>query len=79
MGSTETTHSLDVERSRSAQTFTMLMIAGFLTGCTVGPDFTRPAVPEVANYTAAPLPEHTASTSIALGGCPRIGKYAICQ
>ncbi len=68
MGSTETTHSLGVERSRSTQTFTMLMIAGFLVGCTVGPDFTRPVVPEAASYTAAPLPGHTASASITLGG-----------
>ena len=71
MGSTEAIRILDVERSRSDITFvhtvTTMMIAGLLTGCTVGPDFTRPAVPEVANYTVAPLPEQTVSTSIALG------------
>ena len=34
----------------------LIVVIGLLTGCTVGPDFTSPAKPEVADYTATPLP-----------------------
>lgn len=43
-----------------------LILAGLLTGCTVGPDFKRPAAPEVAGYTATPLVE--GSQRLAAGG-----------
>ncbi|HXX84140.1 MAG TPA: efflux transporter outer membrane subunit [Casimicrobiaceae bacterium] len=33
-------------------------------GCTVGPDFHRPAAAEVADYTAQPLPAHTAAAQV---------------
>lgn len=42
-------------------------LAGLLAGCTVGPDFNRPAAPDVAAYTATPLPANTAATPIDLG------------
>jgi len=75
MGSIETMKIFDVERLKSGQAFirtvTMLVFTGLLTGYAVGPDFIRPAVPEVTSYTAAPLPEQTASTPIALGGAQR--------
>jgi NodT family efflux transporter outer membrane factor (OMF) lipoprotein len=35
-----------------------------LAGCAVGPDFKRPASPEGANYTPAPLPAATASAPL---------------
>ena len=42
-----------------------------LWGCTVGPDFERPAAPVVNGYTAQPLPEQTASADIAGGDAQR--------
>ncbi|WHZ12885.1 MAG: Efflux transport system, outer membrane factor (OMF) lipoprotein [Burkholderiaceae bacterium] len=44
-----------------------LLAAASLAACTAGPDFRRPAGPEVAAYTAAPAPERTASAPIHLG------------
>lgn len=52
----------------SRHIFIFSTFAALLTGCAVGPDFIRPAKPEVAAYTAAPLPAHTASAPTALGG-----------
>src|SRR5215469_8380531 len=43
---------------------TNTLLAG---GCAVGPDFERPAAPEVAGYTSAPLREQTASSDVAGG------------
>jgi len=40
---------------------------GLLTGCAVGPDFRRPATPDTATYTAAPLPAQTPSAPTPLG------------
>ena len=42
------------------------LVATLLTGCTVGPDFRRPAGPGIAAYTASPLPERTTSAPGAL-------------
>ena len=44
------------------------ILAALLAGCATGTDFTRPAQPDVATYTAAPLPDHTASAPAAFGG-----------
>lgn len=52
----------------SARAFSSLMLAGLITGCAVGPDFTRPEPPEVSRYTVAPLSEQTASAKTPLGG-----------
>jgi len=66
---------VEAEHSKSSKTFvrivTTLFFAGLLTGCAAGPDFIRPAVPEVTSYTAALLPAQTASTPIALGEAQR--------
>lgn len=43
-------------------------LAATLVGCTVGPDFKRPPPPDVATYTADPLPAQTESTPSRLGG-----------
>jgi NodT family efflux transporter outer membrane factor (OMF) lipoprotein len=47
-----------------------LVALGWLlvAGCAVGPDFKRPAAPDVTEYTPAPLPAATASTSGLAGG-----------
>lgn len=47
------------------------VVIGLLAGCTVGPDFERPARPAVAVYTPSPLPAQTASDSTAWGGSQR--------
>lgn len=48
-----------------------VFIAGLLAGCTVGPDFERPASPDVAVYTADPVPAKTAAAPVALGESQR--------
>lgn len=45
--------------------------ATLLAGCAVGPDFNRPAGPDVAGYTATPLAAHTAAASTTLGESQR--------
>jgi len=50
-----------------ARAVSSLMLAGLVTGCAVGPDFTRPEPPAVSRYTVAPLPEQTASAKTPLG------------
>ena len=46
---------------------TSVVTISLLTGCTVGPDFTSPAKPDVATYTTTPLPANTANAPTALG------------
>lgn len=46
---------------------TALILTGLLAGCAVGPDFKRPAAPDVSTYTVAAVPEQTASAPIAMG------------
>jgi NodT family efflux transporter outer membrane factor (OMF) lipoprotein len=43
-------------------------LALLLVGCTVGPNFKRPAAPDVPRYTAAPLPPATVATPGVVGG-----------
>ena len=50
---------------------TLVTTALFLAGCAVGPDFTRPAAPEVEGYTPEPLAQQTASTDVAGGAAQR--------
>ena len=49
----------------------LLAIGVPLAGCAVGPDFERPAAPDVAGYTAGPLAQQTASAGIAGGEAQR--------
>lgn len=44
-----------------------LVLIGFLAGCAAGPDFKRPAPPEIPRYTAIPLPMQTAAAVTKLG------------
>jgi NodT family efflux transporter outer membrane factor (OMF) lipoprotein len=46
------------------------LVAAALAGCTVGPDFRRPAPPAVASYTAEALPVETAAAQ-GSGGAPQ--------
>lgn len=52
--------------------FAAITLIGLLGGCASGPDFVRPAAPEVAEYTTMPLPERTAAAPTALGGSQRL-------
>ncbi len=47
------------------------VVAGLLAGCAVGPDFNRPAGPDVAVYTASPMPANTAAAPVVLGESQR--------
>ena len=49
----------------------LVMVMALLAGCAVGPDFNRPAGPDVAVYTAPPLQENTVATQIAQGEAQR--------
>lgn len=49
-----------------------LSLAGLLAGCAAGPDFKRPASPDVANYTVSPVPEQTISAPAMLGEAQRL-------
>jgi NodT family efflux transporter outer membrane factor (OMF) lipoprotein len=44
------------------------MTAALVAGCTVGPDFARPAAPDIEGYTSEPLPTRTASAGNVAGG-----------
>ncbi len=57
--------------SLSARAIAASALAGLLAGCAVGPDFQRPAAPDVPGYTAAPLPAQTASAPTLLGETQR--------
>jgi NodT family efflux transporter outer membrane factor (OMF) lipoprotein len=46
-------------------------VLALVAGCTVGPDFHRPAPPAVKGYTREPLPGKTASAAIAGGAAQR--------
>ncbi len=49
----------------------LLLIAG-LAGCAAGPDFKRPAAPEVGDYTATPVFAQTESATARLGESQRL-------
>jgi NodT family efflux transporter outer membrane factor (OMF) lipoprotein len=53
---------------RFSRPSTQLIMVLFLAGCAVGPDFERPAPPEVGGYTPGPLAAQTASTDVTGGG-----------
>jgi NodT family efflux transporter outer membrane factor (OMF) lipoprotein len=46
----------------------LLSLTLFITGCTVGPNFKKPAPPNVNGYTTAPLPAQTGKTAGVNGG-----------
>jgi NodT family efflux transporter outer membrane factor (OMF) lipoprotein len=71
MGNAEVTRNLGVDRTKTdyspVRAITGLILAGLLAGCAAGPDFKRPAAPDVPSYTAASLPAQTASAPTTLG------------
>ncbi len=77
MGGAEVMHSPSADRTKTDRppvlASTALILAGLLTGCAVGPDFKRPAAPDIPGYTAAPLPAQSASAPTALGDAQHFG------
>jgi NodT family efflux transporter outer membrane factor (OMF) lipoprotein len=49
-----------------------LILAGFLAGCAVGPDFKRPPAPDAMRYTPEPLPAQTAGAASVNGEAQRL-------
>ena len=47
---------------RAFSSIALVTTTAFLVGCAVGPDFEKPAAPDVARYTDSDLPEKTAAT-----------------
>jgi NodT family efflux transporter outer membrane factor (OMF) lipoprotein len=54
------------------QTVALWVLIVGLAGCAAGPDFKRPAAPNVADYTATPLPVQTESAPARLGEPQRL-------
>ncbi|MHB1236835.1 MAG: efflux transporter outer membrane subunit [Gallionella sp.] len=71
MGNLEETRNLGVHRMTTdygpVRALTALILAVLLAGCAAGPDFKRPAAPDVPGYTAASLPVQTVSAPTPLG------------
>ena len=58
---------MSLPRQSSLSTCVALLCVLFAGGCAVGPDFKKPAAPEVSGYTATPLAA-TASAAGVSGG-----------
>jgi len=56
---------------RLTTAFTAALIAA---GCSVGPDFERPAAPKVTGYTASPLPAEVSSANVEGGATQRLAQ-----
>lgn len=52
--------------------YALLALAVALAGCAAGPDFRRPAAPDVAGYTATPVATQTESAPAPLGEAQRL-------
>ncbi len=52
--------------------YALLALAVALAGCAAGPDFQRPAAPDVAGYTATPVAAQTESAPVKLGETQRL-------
>jgi NodT family efflux transporter outer membrane factor (OMF) lipoprotein len=80
MDTTEMTGRVRFEGRRSGcdpvRTGSVWMLAGLLVGCTAGPDFVRPATPEISNYTTTSATARTASSPTAFGEVQRISEGA---
>lgn len=76
MANARTMHGLSADVMRTghvlARKFAVLALAVGLAGCAAGPDFKRPAAPEVADYTATPVPAQTESALTQLGEAQRL-------
>lgn len=80
MDNTEVKRGLGVHDMKTGfsplRAITALILAGLLASCAVGPDFKRPAAPDVPGYTVMPLPAQTASAPTTLGGAQRFNASA---
>ncbi len=56
--------------------FSAIMLSAVLAGCAAGPDFKRPAAPDVSGYTGTPLPAQTALGRTAFGEAQRFDERA---
>lgn len=76
MANARTMHGLGADVMRTghvpARKFAILALAVGLAGCAAGPDFKRPAAPEVVDYTATPVPAQTESAPTRLGEAQRL-------
>jgi NodT family efflux transporter outer membrane factor (OMF) lipoprotein len=59
------------QHRRSSRALTIATTALLGSACAVGPDFERPAAPEVTGYTSDPLAQQTASSEVAGGEAQR--------
>ena len=59
---------------RRSRLFTAALASLLIAGCAVGPDFKKPAAPNVTDYTAKPLSTTVASTNVAGGEAQRFTK-----
>lgn len=73
MASADTAPSRGIGRMRGGRIAAVSLVSALLGGCAAGPDFKRPAEPEVSAYTSAPLPAQTASVPTPLGQAQRFG------
>lgn len=71
MGNAEMTPGRCVDRAKTRYNHVRVVmasiLAGLLVGCAAGPDFKRPAAPDVLGFTVAPLPVQTAKASTNFG------------
>ena len=76
MANARTMHGLGADVMRTghapARKFAILALAVGLAGCAAGPDFQRPAAPEVVDYTATRVPAQTESAPTRLGEAQRL-------
>lgn len=57
---------------KTACTFAMWAVVMGIAGCAAGPDFRRPAPPDVAEYTPTPVASRTESAPMKLGGAQQL-------
>ena len=71
MGNVDVKYHSNTDRKKTGSSHILesatLLLAGLLAGCTVGPDFKRPAAPDLSDYTAEPMPEQTTKAPINFG------------
>jgi NodT family efflux transporter outer membrane factor (OMF) lipoprotein len=58
--------------ARRSGAASLVVALSLVSGCAVGPDFERPAAPDVDGYTSAPLAQQTASAEVAGGAAQRL-------
>ena len=54
--------------------FIATVASSLIAGCAVGPNFKKPAAPDVSDYTASPLPAAVTSTDVSGGEAQRFAK-----